>query len=85
MNMLNMPASLSVPGGVRLPCCLLVLLLMFAARADAGQAENWAPGAVIGEAVPELAARDQFGKSQRLRSLTGEKGLLFLFSRSVNW
>jgi hypothetical protein len=36
--------------------------------------------------IPQpLAARDQNGKAQDFASLTGARGLVLLFARSLNW
>jgi len=67
-------------------------LIMFAAvlaafsqfaHADSGYASNWGPS--IGATAPVLSAVDQDGNVQNLQSLSDDKGLLFVFNRSVDW
>lgn len=43
----------------------------------------WGPA--VGEDAPMLAASDQAGNPHTLTTLTGPKGLLLVFSRSVDW
>ncbi|MEQ8861530.1 MAG: hypothetical protein RIC56_23035 [Pseudomonadales bacterium] len=45
--------------------------------------ELWGPG--VGTPAPLLAADDQEGNRQTLQTLAGPKGLLLVFSRSVDW
>ena len=35
--------------------------------------------------IPEIKALDQNGETRNLASLTGERGLLLMFSRSFDW
>ncbi len=43
-------------------------------------------GPKVGAVIPQpLAARDQNGKAQDFASLTGARGLVLLFARSLNW
>ena len=53
------------------------------AYADSEYAETWGPS--VGSKVPMLSALDQDGNQQNLQSLSGSKGLLFIFNRSVDW
>jgi hypothetical protein len=53
------------------------------AHAGSGYASNWGPS--IGTTAPVLSAVDQNGKLQNIQSLTSDKGLLFVFNRSVDW
>ncbi len=54
------------------------------ASADAsGYEANWGPA--IGTTIPELDIRDSQGVSRDLASLTGERGLLLVVSRSAVW
>lgn len=53
------------------------------AFADSEYAAAWGPG--VGSMAPMLAATDQEGRQQTLDTLTGVKGLLFVFNRSVDW
>ena len=88
------PASLPTTSGtssqssffsVRLLISFCLLALMPGSQGSDTYSDAWAPAAITGAEVPEISARDQFGQSQSLQSLMGEKGLLFLFSRSVSW
>mgnify|MGYP005706460235 FL=1 len=53
------------------------------AYADAEYADAWGPS--VGSTVPMLSALDQDDNLQDFDSLTGPKGLLFIFNRSVDW
>ena len=44
---------------------------------------NWGPA--VGSQLPLLAAKDQSGVDQTLRSLTGKQGLLLFMNRSADW
>jgi peroxiredoxin len=50
-------------------------------------AESEVPGPnfKVGDAIPQLAGRDQFGKLQDFNSLKGANGLVLLFFRSADW
>ena len=76
--------------------CRLWRLLLGTALAGSGQfayadaefavteyAASWGPS--IGASAPMLAALDQDGNQQDLKSLSGSSGLLFVFNRSVDW
>ena len=64
---------------------LAAVLAIFsaAARADAEYVDSWGPS--VGSVAPLLAAVDQDGQEQDLASLSGAKGLLLVFNRSVDW
>jgi hypothetical protein len=53
------------------------------AVANSDYVELWGPA--VGADAPLLAADDQDGNPQTLETLTGPKGLLIVFSRSVDW
>jgi hypothetical protein len=53
------------------------------ALADAEYAAAWGPS--VGSTAPLLSANDQDGKLQTLATLTGSRGLLVVFNRSVDW
>ena len=61
---------------------VLAALSQFA-HADSGYASNWGPS--IGTTAPVLSAVDQDGNLQNIQSLSSNKGLLFVFNRSVDW
>lgn len=57
------------------------------AVADPGYAGSYAEawGPALGSQLPELAQLDAKGQQRTLADLTGENGLLLLFSRSADW
>jgi peroxiredoxin len=62
-------------------CTLVVLTVLSAAAAIAAEL-----GPVVGATFPhELAAPDQSGKQQTLKSVMGEKGVAIFFVRSADW
>lgn len=69
---------------------LLAALLITAAAflfPVAAQAQDfvWAPDFPVGSRVPPITAVDQNGTPRSFANLTGEKGLLFMLSRSFDW
>lgn len=42
-------------------------------------------GPQVGDIVPDVAAVDQFGRTQTLPSLMGANGLMLFFNRSADW
>lgn len=64
---------------------LLTLLLLSGIQASLAQEFVWAPDFPVGATVPEIAAQDQDGSVQTFDDLKGEKGLLFMMSRSFDW
>jgi peroxiredoxin len=61
------------------------LLLATAWLHTSAQEFDWAADYPVGAGIPVLEAPDQNGAMQTLTSLTGEKGLLLVFSRSFDW
>lgn len=57
-------------------------LALFASGASA-EAGSWGPE--VGSALPAIEAPDETGTLRTLEDLSGANGLLFLFSRSVDW
>jgi hypothetical protein len=45
----------------------------------------WAPDFPVGASLPEISAQDQDGKLRTFDDLKGEKGMLFMLSRSFDW
>jgi hypothetical protein len=45
----------------------------------------WAADFPVGAAIPEISAEDQNGALRTFDDLKGEKGLLFMMSRSFDW
>ncbi|MAD07914.1 MAG: hypothetical protein CMP86_10945 [Gammaproteobacteria bacterium] len=62
---------------------LALAILSQLTYANAEYAAAWGPA--IGSKAPILSALDQDGNQQDLTSLSGSKGLLFVFNRSVDW
>ena len=58
---------------------------LFALAASPGRAAT-GRGPEVGSEIPHsLAAVDQNGRQQDFQSLKGKRGLLLLFSRSLDW
>jgi len=70
---------------VRLLAVLASLPLMGFSGLASGQEFVWAESFPVGSAAPEIAADDQNGELRRFDDLVGEKGLLFMLSRSFDW
>ena len=66
---------------IQISIAALVLCSQFAAAQDF----NWAPDFPVGSTIPVLEAPDQNGDVQTLASLSGEKGIILMFSRSFDW
>ena len=64
---------------------LLVGLLLGGFQATSAQDYVWAPDFPVGSAIPEISAQDQNGQLRTFDDLKGEKGLLFMLSRSFDW
>jgi hypothetical protein len=64
---------------------LLALMLLGSFQVSIAQDFVWAPDFPIGASVPEISAQDQDGNVQSFDDLTGEKGMLFMMSRSFDW
>ena len=45
----------------------------------------WAPEFPVGSSFIEISAQDQNGTVQTFKDLVGEKGMLFMLSRSFDW
>ncbi len=69
---------------------LALALMLFAAGPWAGRA-TWAADALergpkVGATIPHrLNATDQNGRARDFKSLTGRRGLILIFSRSLDW
>ena len=46
---------------------------------------NWARDFPVGSSIIEISAQDQNGAVQTFKDLVGEKGMLFMLSRSFDW
>ena len=60
-------------------------LLATASTVSKAQEFVWAPDFPVGSRIIEISAEDQNGDIQTFDDLKGEKGLLFMLSRSFNW
>ncbi|HJN95696.1 MAG: hypothetical protein CMQ15_04035 [Gammaproteobacteria bacterium] len=73
-------------GRVRLLCkSLLALILASVFQLSNAQDYIWAADFPVGAAIPEISAEDQNGALRTFDDLKGEKGLLFMMSRSFDW
>ncbi len=64
---------------------LLTLMLLGSFQLSLAQDFVWAPDFPVGAMIPEISAQDQDGNVQTFDTLKGEKGLLFMMSRSFDW
>ena len=64
---------------------LFALILLGAFQVSMAQDFVWAPDFPVGESIPEISAQDQDGMLRTFDDLKGEKGLLFMLSRSFDW
>jgi len=73
-------------GWRRLGAALVVCLLPLGAAAAGVSFDNLRQGPKVGAKVPHgLAAPDQNGVKQDFRSLRRKRGLILLFTRSLDW
>lgn len=71
---------------VRAPAqALLAVVLLCTFPAALAQDFVWAPNFPVGTAIPEISAQDQDGNVKTFADLVGEKGMLFMMSRSFDW
>lgn len=71
-------------------CLVLVFAALVAAApspaAAAGPHDQFRQGVRVGETIPHLLnAADQEGRERSFRSLSGKRGLILLFNRSLDW
>lgn len=64
---------------------LLGLILLGAFQISMAQDFVWAPDFPVGASIIDISAQDQDGNVQTFDDLTGEKGMLFMLSRSFDW
>ena len=64
---------------------LLALMLLGSFQLSMAQDFVWAPDFPVGASIPEISAQDQDGNLQTFDGLKGEKGMLFMMSRSFDW
>ena len=67
-------------------CLGALLSFSLPASAAGGDHDALDKGPRVGAAIPQpLTAKDQTGKTRDFASLTGKRGLILLFSRSLGW
>lgn len=64
---------------------LLGMLLSLLSMPLLAQEFVWAPDFPVGASVVPIDAPDQNGQRRNFENLKGEKGLLFMLSRSFDW
>ena len=64
---------------------LFALFLFGVFQVSTAQDYVWAPDFPVGSSLPEISAQDQNGTVHTFDDLKGEKGLLFMLSRSFDW
>ena len=71
----------------RFLCAIFVALMLAAPPAGAADRyDTLAKGPGVGEAIPHsLGASDQNGRHRNFKSLARRRGLILLFSRSLDW
>jgi len=77
--------SFSLPRTAPLGKLLLGLVLLGTFQVSLAQDFVWAPDFPVGAQLPEITAQDQDGNVRSFDDLKGEKGLLFMLSRSFDW
>ncbi len=65
---------------------LCVTLVLATPAVAAGPHDQFRQGVRVGETIPhQLNVADQTGKERSFRSLSGKRGLILLFNRSLDW
>jgi hypothetical protein len=64
---------------------LLFLVLLGTFQFSMAQDFVWAPDFPVGASIIDISAQDQDGKVRTFDDLKGEKGMLFMLSRSFDW
>ncbi len=64
---------------------IFIATLVFCTQLVVAQDFIWAPDFPESSNIPVLEAPDQNGNIQTLETLTGEKGLILFFTRSLDW
>ncbi len=84
---MKIPFTLALPDQPFRAAMRLMLTVGFIGAFSASIAEDfvWAPDFPVGAAIPEISAPDQDGTVRNFDDLVGEKGLLFMMSRSFDW
>ena len=63
----------------------LALILSGAFQLSMAQDFVWAPDFPVGASIIDISAQDQDGNVRTFDDLKGEKGMLFMLSRSFDW
>lgn len=81
-----MKTMMTIGAALRAALVGAFLAMPLAAQAAGSDYDKLDKGPKIGTAIPHsLATADQNGKMQDFASLKGERGLVLLFSRSLDW
>jgi hypothetical protein len=64
---------------------MLALFLFGSFQLSMAQEFVWAPDFPVGASIPGISAQDQNGVLRNFDELKGEKGMLFMLSRSFDW
>jgi|TARA_B110000014_G_C19925949_1_gene479002 4-hydroxybenzoate polyprenyltransferase len=64
---------------------LLALTVLVSIEFAVAQEYDWAPNFPVGSSIITISAQDQNGAIRAFDDLAGEKGLLFMLSRSFDW
>ena len=82
-GVLRRGVKLESQGGPGLGCPRQSLWLAVFTAALWGQKISTGPA--VGSSVPDVAAEDQVGRTQTLKSIMGPKGAMLVFYRSADW
>jgi len=81
-----MSSKHGIAGRLRAGLMALALALTATAGAHADALDQLDKGPAVGAALPHpLTLADQSGKPRDFATLTGQRGLIVLFSRSFEW
>lgn len=64
---------------------LFTLIFLEGFQAAIAKEYVWAPDFPVGSTIPEISAQDQDGNVRTFDDLKGERGMLFMMSRSFDW
>ena len=73
------------PGTGSLSRVLLALILLGTFQFSMAQDFVWAPDFPVGASIIDISAQDQDGNVRTFDDLKGEKGMVFMLSRSFDW
>ena len=63
----------------------LVLYVLSVFQGSIAQEFIWAPAFQVGSSIPDISALDHNGEERTFNDLAGEKGMLYMLSRSFDW